>query len=181
MHHVSRFSMAARKTVVPALGAMALVTVVVSGCTGSSAGSTADAGTYTAPVPVIQPGRPGETATTYAPGQAAPRPQEAGWNSADLYFVSMMILHHTQALRMAELADGRSSDPRVQAVAERVSAAQAPEIVALKAWLTTRRQKVPDSAESDEHHTDMPGAVTPLNWRPWPGRRGPSSTGPGSI
>ena len=127
-------------------------------------GQSADSGrpgTYPAQAPVVQPGRPGETATTLAPGQIGQRPQDASWNGADLYFVSMMVLHHTQALRMARLADERASDARVHAVAERISAAQAPEILMLKAWLSTRGQKIPDSQESAGHgHGEMPGAVT---------------------
>jgi uncharacterized protein (DUF305 family) len=139
-----------------------LVWAGVSGCTGGAAAPQAPAGTYTAPVSVIQPGRPGEPATHVAPGQTAERPRDASWNGADLYFVSMMVLHHTQALRLARLADGRTSNPQVTAVAERVLAAQAPEILTLKAWLAARQQKLPDSAANDGHaHGGMPGAVTP--------------------
>jgi uncharacterized protein (DUF305 family) len=113
-------------------------------------------------VTVVQPGRPGETATTLAPGQTAQRPPEAVWNGDDLYFVSTMVLHHMQALRMARLADTRASDQQVRAVAERISAAQAPEVQALKAWLSARGQKIPDSqTDSGHRHSDMPGAVTP--------------------
>jgi uncharacterized protein (DUF305 family) len=96
-----------------------------------------------------------------SPGQTAQRPQDASWNGADLYFVSMMVVHHTQALRMARLADTRASDPRVRAFAERVVAAQAPEIRALKAWLVARKQQVPSSADAGHTHAGMPGAVTP--------------------
>jgi uncharacterized protein (DUF305 family) len=132
----------------------------VSGCTDSS--PTPAASSYTAPVPVVQPGRPGEPATTVAPGQTAARPPEATWNGADLYFVSMMVVHHTQALRMARLADSHSSSPQVKAVAERISAAQAPEVQTLRAWLTARDQKVPNSLTGADHgHAEMPGAVTP--------------------
>jgi uncharacterized protein (DUF305 family) len=147
------------RTIVPLMLGGALV-VGLAGCTDTPA--TPKASTYTAPVSVIQPGRPGETATTVAPGQTAARPPEASWNGADLYFVSMMVVHHTQALRMARLAAGRTSNPKVQAVAERVLAAQAPEIQTLKAWLGARQQKVPDSlADAGHAHAGMPGAVTP--------------------
>lgn len=143
-----------------------LAGAVATGCSGSSQtpapGPSGQPSTYIAPVQVVQPGRPGESATTLAPGDTARRPEEASWNGADLYFVSMMVLHHTQALRLARLADDRTSDPQVRAVAERVSAAQAPEILTLKAWLTARKQKVPDStADAGHAHTAMPGAVTP--------------------
>jgi uncharacterized protein (DUF305 family) len=135
-----------------------------SGTSGGSApsGGPTPSAAYTAPVTVVQPGRPGETATTLAPGQTAQRPPETAWNSADLYFVSTMVLHHTQALRMARLADAHASDQQVRAVAERISAAQAPEIQSLRAWLSARGQKIPDSRAGSGHpHTGMPGAVTP--------------------
>ena len=152
-----------------------LVGAALAGCTGGSPASAPVASTYTAPVPVIQPGRPGETATRLSPGQTAQRPQEASWNSADLYFVSMMVLHHTQALRLARLAAGRTSNPQVLAVAERVSAAQAPEILTLKAWLSARQQKIPDSeADAGHAHAGMPGAVTPARMEALARTRGPA-------
>jgi uncharacterized protein (DUF305 family) len=45
-------------------------------------------------------------------------------------------------------------------VAERISAAQAPEILPLKAWLTARDQPIPDSSDGTGHAHPMPGAVT---------------------
>jgi uncharacterized protein (DUF305 family) len=141
-----------------------LVASVVTGCTGApQAGrSPSSPATYTAPVPVIQPGRPGETATAVAPGQIAQRPQEQPWNAADARFVGMMVEHHTQALRMARLAGDRTSNQQVRAIAARISAAQAPEIHALKAWLAVRNQKLPaGGAGGHAQHGDMPGGVTP--------------------
>ena len=149
-----------RRSVVGCLTVAALAGSVVSGCSGDSPRSSEQTRRFTASVPVVQPGRPGEPATRVAPGQTAQRPAEAVWNSADLYFVGMMVLHHGQALRMARLADDRGSDARVRAIAERISAAQAPEIITLKAWLAARHQKVPESAVGHTH-TGMPGAVTP--------------------
>jgi uncharacterized protein (DUF305 family) len=170
LSNVSMFSRSVQRSVGFGLSAVLLV-VSVAACTTGGSGSTGGpvamgqpttAGTYPARVPVVQPGRPGEPATTLAPGQSGRRAPEASWNGADLYFVSMMVLHHTQALRMARLADGRASDPRVRAVAERITAAQAPEILTLKAWLSARGQKIPDSQASAGHrHGDMPGEVTP--------------------
>jgi len=157
-----RFSLSVRRSAVLSLVVTALVATGLAGCTSGSRTPAPGPSSYTARVPVIQPGRPGEPATTVSPGQTAQRPQDASWNGADLYFVSMMVLHHTQALRMARLADTRASDPRVRAFAERVVAAQAPEIQALKAWLVARKQQVPNSAADAGHaHAGMPGAVTP--------------------
>jgi uncharacterized protein (DUF305 family) len=150
---------ASRGLIGRSLTVIALVTSVITGCTGGSQEPSAKPSSYTVSVPVVQPGRPGETATTLAPGQSAPRPQAAEWNGADLYFVTMMVQHHTQALRMARLADGRAADDQVLAVARRITAAQAPEIQNLKGWLAARDQKL--VTVDDEHAHGMPGAVTP--------------------
>jgi len=165
------FSRSVQRSVGLGLSAVLLAASVAACSTGGSgttnqpvvgpSATSGGPGTYSAQVPVVQPGRPGETATTLAPGQSAQRPQDASWNGADLYFVSMMVLHHTQALRMARLADDRASDARVRAVAERITAAQAPEILMLKAWLSARGQRIPDSQASAGHgHREMPGSVT---------------------
>ena len=174
MVDVSDLLAVTRRAVVPSSVAILLIASALTGCTEGSRTASADptAGTYTLSVPVIQPGRPGETATRLAPGQTAQRPKDAPWNAADLYFVSMMVLHHTQALRMARLADGHAVDPQVRAVAERITAAQAPEIRALKAWLTARGQKIPDSRAGTEHAHAMPGAVTPAQLRSLAGLSG---------
>jgi uncharacterized protein (DUF305 family) len=157
---VWHFSVTSKRSIGPSLVAALLLSAGLTSCSGAS--EPPEPSTYTAQVSVIQPGRPGETATRVSPGQTAARPQDAAWNGADLYFVTMMVLHHTQALRLARLADGRTTTPEVLAVAERVSAAQAPEVLVLKAWLEARHQRVPDSATDAGHdHGGMPGAVTP--------------------
>lgn len=149
--------------------AAVVVVPMAAGCTGAGGGTARDAapsaGSYTASVPVVQPGRPGEPATTLAPGETAQRPPTATANAADVRFVSMMVMHHTQALRMAKLASGRAADPGVQALARRISASQAPEISTLRAWLSAHgQQPAPGgSGGSGGHagHGDMPGSVPP--------------------
>jgi uncharacterized protein (DUF305 family) len=89
---------------------------------------------------VVQPGRPGEPAETLPPDATVPGTK---WNAADVEFVQMMIPHHAQALRMCALARTRADDPQVAAVARRIDAAQAPEILALSSWLQDRGLPVP--------------------------------------
>jgi uncharacterized protein (DUF305 family) len=124
-----------------------------------------------APTPssvVVQPGQPGETARTTAPedftGPAAP----GEWNQADVAFVTDMIGHHLQALDMAALAPDRAESPDVVAFAERIAAAQGPEIHALAAWLQERELPVPAEVESldgtgprvpDAGHDHGPGGM----------------------
>ncbi|MEU9739356.1 DUF305 domain-containing protein [Micromonospora chersina] len=87
--------------------------------------------------PVVVPGRPGEPAATRAAqevrGAAPPR-----YNGLDVWYVRMMIPHHQQAVEMASLAPDRAADPRVRAVADRIRAAQGPEIGVLRGWLGER-------------------------------------------
>jgi uncharacterized protein (DUF305 family) len=150
---------------VPAVGALLLAT----GCSGSQAGavaaSPAPTVTYTAEVPVLVPGRPGEPSATIAPGETGELPNLATYNDADVDFVRDMVVHHAQALRMAELAPGRVSDPRTAALAERIAAAQGPEIAGMQAWLESKDLQRVDldhasHAPGGTAHADMPGMAT---------------------
>lgn len=58
-------------------------------------------------------------------------------NAADSTFVTGMIPHHEQAVAMAELAEGRSTDPRILDLASRIVAAQGPEIEELQGLRST--------------------------------------------
>ncbi|MFI7250751.1 DUF305 domain-containing protein [Micromonospora chalcea] len=102
----------------------------------AATGAPGPSATTSAP-PLLVPGRPGESAATRVPdqvrGASTPR-----FNSLDVWYVRMMIPHHEQALEMATLAPDRAADPRIRAVAERIRAAQGPEVGLLRAWLSTR-------------------------------------------
>lgn len=50
-------------------------------------------------------------------------------------FAQMMIPHHQQAVDMGTLAETRALNPAVKALAAKIKAAQAPEIVQMKGWL----------------------------------------------
>ena len=105
------------------------------------------------PVRVIVPGRPGESAQV-TDSRLVQAPDGSTYNTIDVTFVQMMIPHHAQALAMAELADGRAGDARVGAVAQRIRAAQAPEMDRLRAWLSERGLAA--TAPGHDHAT-MPG------------------------
>jgi uncharacterized protein (DUF305 family) len=66
----------------------------------------------------------------------------------------MMIVHHQQAVAMADLAPGRVANPQLAALAERISVAQKPEIAVLRSWL--KQRGLPDSDPNHDHAT-MPG------------------------
>ena len=81
-------------------------------------------------------------------------------NAADVEFAQMMIVHHQGALEMAELAVERASTDEVRALAERIAAAQGPEIELMSGWLQTWDEELPAGAEHggmDHGGMDMDG------------------------
>lgn len=76
------------------------------------------------------PGKDGASMGT----AAADMPSDRGMGSqVDYRFAVHMIPHHEDAVAMAELAPGRSEDPELLALAERIARTQSEEIVRLQA------------------------------------------------
>lgn len=156
------------------VGAMALSVAGVLARSGDGDGdgtghgrAAATASASAAPVPVVVPGRPGESATVTDSHQVK-APDGSTYNLLDAEFARMMIPHHLQALRMAELAPQRAADPRVKALAERMRLAQTPEITQLRSWLAAR-----GLAEHSGHdHAGMPGMQTEAALTELAGARG---------
>lgn len=71
------------------------------------------------------------------------------FNDADVLFAQSMIPHHEQAIEMAEIALDTAVDagPKVIDIAERIQAAQDPEIKTMKAWLV--QWKKPTQMDAD--------------------------------
>ena len=107
----------------------------------------------------MAPGCPGEAGATISPSDA---PDADSWSRTDADFVTMMIPHHAQALEMTRLAHEHSSRPEVLSLAERIEAAQGPEIVSMSKWLDARDLRVPRA--SDPAHT-MAGMLTDAQMR----------------
>lgn len=115
---------------------------------------------------VIAPGRPGEAARTLSAEEAAKAGDDDSPNAADRAYVTMMIEHHQQALVMTGLAPDRARSAEVRRLAERIAAAQGPEIDAMRGWqqTTSGAQASGGTAEGGHHHggtADMPGMATP--------------------
>ncbi|MGD1221008.1 DUF305 domain-containing protein [Streptomyces krungchingensis] len=125
------------------------------------AGCDSDSGPKSAASPgpsVIAPGKPGEAAETLSAEEAAKqRSEDDSPNSADLTYARMMIVHHTQALEMTELAPKRAESGKVKRLAARIAAAQGPEISTMKSWLKTHGGK---RAVTEHEHATMPGMAT---------------------
>lgn len=138
-----------RATLAAALAALGLLTA----CTGSTDSGQAEATEPTedvGAVRVLQPGEPGEAAREVE--EPSDVVVDDSWNHADVMFMQMMIPHHAQALEMSKLAERRAKDRRVQVLAERIYAAQGPEIRVMSSWLAERDLEVPRAAEDASTH-----------------------------
>ena len=71
-------------------------------------------------------------------GMMSPTSPSAQVNAADEMFVMMMIPHHEQAVEMSDTILGKDGiDDQVQALAQQIKDAQAPEIELMQSWLTS--------------------------------------------
>lgn len=90
------------------------------------------------------------------------------YTPADIHFMTGMIGHHAQAIRMAGWAPSHGADPSVRRLAERIINAQQDEIGLMQTWLADRRQPVPAPSTSGmkmlvggvEHEMLMPGMLS---------------------
>ena len=91
-------------------------------------------------------------------------------NDADVAFATDMIQHHAQALSMVDLTMGRDLDPEVQALADDIRAAQAPEIEVMSDWLQEWGEDIPETVRDhanaghdteDMDHGDMGDSEMP--------------------
>ncbi len=81
---------------------------------------------------------------------------DAAANDADVAFARGMIPHHEQALEMADLV-GDDSSPEVQDLADRIEAAQEPEIEQMQRWLED--WDVEDAGGGSHEGHDMAGMM----------------------
>jgi uncharacterized protein (DUF305 family) len=91
------------------------------------------------------------------------------YTAADIHFMSGMISHHAQAIKMAKWSATHGASPAVVRLSERIATAQADEIVLMQSWLRDRRQPVPEPDPAGmkmkmgdtEHVMLMPGMLSP--------------------
>ena len=81
--------------------------------------------------------------------------EPAGYNADDVAFATNMIPHHQQAVDMSALVPDRSTNPEVIELASQISAAQGPEIEALKVFLVQWKEN-PDANTGHGGHGNMP-------------------------
>lgn len=133
---------------------LAVVVLALGGCdSGSEAKSPKSSGPS-----VIVPGKPGEAAETLSAEDAAKqRTDDDTPNSADIAYAQKMIEHHTQALEMTRLAPKQAESSAVKALAERITAAQGPEIASMESWLKANDG---EKTATEHAHEAMPGMAT---------------------
>jgi uncharacterized protein (DUF305 family) len=90
-----------------------------------------------------------QTGAAAAPSSSSQASAEAR-NDADVTFAQGMIVHHRGAIAMADLAVERAQNSDVQALAERISAAQGPEIDTMSGWLQAWDEDVPEGMAMED-------------------------------
>ncbi|MGW6572293.1 DUF305 domain-containing protein [Streptomyces sp. NPDC054945] len=143
--------------------ATAALLLTLPGCQGDEGSDRAT---------IVAPGGPGEKARRLTPEEAAKAKPDDSPNAADRTYVSHMIEHHRQALTMSALAPDRAAADGVKRLAERIAAAQKPEIGAMEKWLarhpattthtppTAPTPAAPTAPTADHDHGAMPGMAT---------------------
>jgi uncharacterized protein (DUF305 family) len=102
------------------------------------------------------------------------------WTEADARFMTGMIPHHAQAIRMAKWAAPSGASAEIQSLAARIINAQQDEILVMQNWLRDRNQPVPEPdpagmkmvMDGEEHHHLMPGMLTPEQMKQLEAARG---------
>lgn len=147
----------ASRVSVVAAGLTALAVLGLVGCDSGTDETKSAAGSGPS---VIAPGEPGEANRTLSAEEAErQRVEDDSPNSADVSYARMMIQHHAQALEMTELAPDRAESSKIVKLAERIAAAQQPEIKAMQGWLKSHDKAERDDGHGHDHAT-MPGMAT---------------------
>lgn len=102
------------------------------------------------------------------------------YTKADIDFMSGMISHHAQAIKMASWAPTHGASPALIRMAERIVVGQADEIGLMQSWLRDRRQPVPEADPAGmkmkmgdmEHVMLMPGMLTEAQMKQLDAARG---------
>ncbi|MFD5429167.1 DUF305 domain-containing protein [Streptomyces sp. NPDC127084] len=150
----------------PSLAAALLSALLaLSACDSEAGRAKARTANETGTPLVVAPGRPGEPARTLSADEARRAVPDNRPNAADLAYARMMIVHHRQALEMTALAPGHAAGERLKRLAERIDAAQRPEIGAMEAWLKANGGGTDGGhgshGQGGHDHGAMPGMATP--------------------
>jgi uncharacterized protein (DUF305 family) len=117
----------------------------------------------------VSPSSPSSAAASAMPSMSGTMAGEH--NEQDATFASDMIVHHRGAIEMAKLASSRAADPTVVTLAERIEAAQQPEITTMSAWLRSWGMAMPGDMAG--MHDSMPGMTSQADLAKLQAARGP--------
>ncbi len=85
--------------------------------------------------------------------QTGEKQSESDFNRNDVMFMNMMIVHHTQAIEMAELSDNRTDNEKILELSDNISKAQKSENRQMREWMNEL------GYEAGNHHP-MAGMAT---------------------
>jgi uncharacterized protein (DUF305 family) len=85
--------------------------------------------------------------------------QPAGYNADDVAFATNMIPHHQQAVDLSALVPDRSTNADLIALANKISAAQQPEIEVMKVFLVQWNENPENNSGHTGHGNTMQGMV----------------------
>jgi uncharacterized protein (DUF305 family) len=102
------------------------------------------------------------------PGPGARPPGGYPYTAADVHFMSGMIPHHAQAVKIAGWAATHGARSDIRILCERIVVGQRDEIALMQSWLRDRNQTVPDANATHlrmqhdgvAHDMLMPGMLT---------------------
>jgi uncharacterized protein (DUF305 family) len=91
------------------------------------------------------------------------------YTPADIHFMSGMISHHAQAIKMAKWSASHGASAALVRLSERIVTGQTDEIALMQSWLRDRNQRVPEPDPAGmkmtmggmEHVMLMPGMLSP--------------------
>ncbi|WP_328813388.1 DUF305 domain-containing protein [Rhodococcus sp. NBC_00297] len=127
-----------KNTTVTTLAAAAIGVALVAGCGDDESSASMEGHSM------------GSSSMESAPSQDP----AADFADADVAFASMMYPHHAQAVEMASMVDGRSTNPDVVTLADEIADAQAPEMDQLASWLAEWGQPSPSATPDDMQGMD---------------------------
>jgi len=117
------------------------------------------AAAFASDTPIILPGAPGEASRVIA-AEEATRLSDTSYAPGDVTFMQGMIVHHRQAVELAELVADRTNNEDLVAVAGRIDASQKDEMDFMRGWLSDRSLAL--SAEGmGQAHQAMKGMASP--------------------
>ncbi len=115
------------------------------GCSAAAGVLMLASGAAAQQAPIVQPGAPGQQSRALNADEAA-RIADNRYSADDVKFMQDMILHHAQAVEMANLVADRTNTQEIIDIAGRINASQADEIEFMRGWLTERGETAPDPA-----------------------------------